>query len=193
MALRLVAAHDPPDADGRPNRWLNGAFVNEAFWLHLVAPQSTPLATYAIDGRPEVVLYGESHLATPTRVLAGQDFTVTVEKGDDRCTVSRISAQTGLQRKQCTLKLADVLITLSELGAGYPDVVDLLRKLEERHGLSCSVRVCAVPPEVSIQDLANSGREESADRRSEKKDSPHMNAENRRRGSPDVAAKSAAD
>jgi hypothetical protein len=159
MALRLVAAHDPPELDGRPNRWLNGRLLNDAFWLHQVAPASTPLVTYAVDRRPEVVLYGDGiSLTPPTRLLVGQDFTVTAADGDDRCTIMRISKESSQQRKQCALQLADVLATLAELGGGYPDAVDLLRKLEERGGMSCPVRVAAVPPEVTVQDIAETGR-----------------------------------
>ena len=164
LALRLVAAHDPPEADGRPNRWLQGEFLNEAFWLHRLAPGSTPLVTYAVDKRAEIVLYGtDIHLLTPTRLLVGQDYTVTTEPGDDRCTVNRITAQTGQQRKQCSLQLADLLLTLAELGASYPDVVDLLRKLEERQALSCPVRVNTLPADAKLEDLVEAGRKQKSE------------------------------
>jgi hypothetical protein len=160
MALRLVAAHDPPERDGSPNRWLNGQLLGESFWLHQVAPQSAPLVTYALDKRPEIVLYGDSiTLVTPTRLLIGQDFTLTAESGDDRCTVSRISKETGHQQKQSALRLDEVLRTLAELGGNYADAVELLRKLEERQGLSCPIHVATVPPDVQLEDLMAAGRQ----------------------------------
>jgi hypothetical protein len=164
LALRLVAAHDPPESDGRPNRWLHGEWLNEADWLHQVAPGATPLVTYAVDKRAEIVLYGDGiHLLTPTRLLVGPDYTVTAEPGDDRCTVSRISTKSGQQRKQCSLRLNDVLRTLADLGGSYPDAVDLLRKLEDRQALSCPVRVNTLPPEATLEKLVESSRTARAD------------------------------
>jgi hypothetical protein len=154
MALRMVAASDPPTRDGTPNRWINGRLLGEAFWLHHVAPHSSALVSYARDKRAEIVLYGDNiALVPPTKLLVGQDFTVAAMPGQDRCMVSRISVQTGEQQKQCSLRLDEVLRSLAELGGGYADAIDLLRRLEERQGLSCPITVCTLPPDVRLEDL----------------------------------------
>lgn len=165
MALRLAAEHDPPDPDGRPNRWLNGRLLGETFWLHQVAPEAAPLVTYAVERRAEIVLYGSKITLVPgTRVLVG-DLVVVVEPGDDRCTVSHISARTGARCKQCSLALVEVLQSLAELGGGYPDAVELLRKLEERQQLSCPVRVTTLPPDTTLETLVEAGRTQADSKR----------------------------
>jgi hypothetical protein len=135
-ALRLLN-------EAEPDHRVQGDLVNESFWLHRVAPKSPPLVHFAAGQRAEVVLFGEGHyLAPPIKVLAGQEFTVTAEPGDDRCTVGRFMHRQGR----------------IELGAQYPDVVELLRSLDERKGLSCVVRVNALPDRISAEDLHASGR-----------------------------------
>jgi hypothetical protein len=61
-------------------------------------------------------------------------------------------------RKQCTLRLEDVLRVMADLGAGYPEAVDLLRKLDDRQALNCAVAANVLPPTFSVEDLADAGR-----------------------------------
>jgi len=138
---------------------LNGALLNNAFWVHRVAPRSPGLVHFAARKRAEIVLFGEEPvLLPPFRILAGPEFTVTAETGDDRCTVSRISARHD-QKQQCSLRLQDVLIAMADLGAQYPDAVELLRKAGDRQRLSCPVRVNALPDAVAVETLAENGRD----------------------------------
>ena len=153
LALRLI--------DERDAR-LGGEQLNDAFWLHRVAPGSPKLVNFAVGKRAEVVLFGEGIAVTgPVRTLVGQEFAVTREADDDRVTVSRISAQTGKRYKQCPPALDDVIRTLSELGGDYPDVVDLLRKLGDAQALNCPVRAGALPAEVTLDVLVEAGRNPS--------------------------------
>lgn len=136
-----------------------GATQVGGFWLHRVAPRSPGLVHFAARKRAEVVLFGEDPaLAPPFRILAGPEFTVTAEPGDDRCTVSRISARHD-RKLQCSLRLEDVLTAMAELGAQYPDAVELLRKAGDRRCVTCAVRVNALPDAVSVEALAEGGRD----------------------------------
>ena len=150
FALRLLDERDPR---------LGGELLNEAFWLHKVASQSDRLVNFAISKRAEIVLFGDAiALTRPVRTLVGQEFTVTMEPGDDRCTLSRISAHGGKRSKQTSPKLEDVVRGMADLGAEYADVVDLLRKLDERQVLNSAVKINALPPEVSVQTLDEMAR-----------------------------------
>lgn len=145
------------DAD----RSLRAEPVGQAFWLHTVAPGSPPLVYYSTRQRPEIVLFGSKvRLAPPVKVLAGPEFTVTAEAGDERCTISRFLKQGTVARRQCGLQLDEVLRTLVELGGQYPDAIDLLNKVNERRCLTCPVRNCSVlPQEVPVTTLAESVRD----------------------------------
>ncbi len=152
-ALRLLDESGP-----RLQKDLGGEFLGHSFWLHQVAPKSSRLVHFALGKKAEVVLFGDDIQLAPVRLLAGTEFAVAVESGDDRCTVSRITSQGAVNRKQCTLRLADVIRAMADLGAGYPEVVDLLRKIDDRQALNCPIAANALPSLVSVEDLAEAGR-----------------------------------
>lgn len=155
-ALRLLDESAP-----RLRKDLGGEFLGQSFWLHQVAPRSTRLVHFALGKKAEIVLFGEDIQVGAVKVLAGSEFAVSVEQGDDRCTVSRITNQGAITRKQCTLRLDAVIRVMAELGAGYPEVVDLLRKLDDRQALNCSVATNTLPTMISVEDLADAGRDRS--------------------------------
>jgi len=169
-ALRQLAEHDLPEPgmktpSGEPyreylNKQLGGELLNGSFWLHRVAPRASRLVAFAADTRAEIVLFGDNiALAAPVRTLAGQEFALTYEPGGDRCTVSRFSARLGKRQKLCPPALEDVIRSMAELGAEYTDIVDLIRKLDEQGCLNCKVRLNTAPLEVTVQMLAEWGRE----------------------------------
>jgi Flagellar P-ring protein len=174
-ALRQLAEHDLPEPGlkapgGEPYReWLHrhlgGELLGGSFWLHRVAGGTQRLVAFAGDTRAEVVLFGDGiALAAPVRLLAGpgQEFALTFEPGADRCTVSRISARLGKRQKLCPPTLEEILRAMAELGGDYPDVIDLIHKLDERGGLNAAVRLNTAPPEVTVQMLAEWGRTPAA-------------------------------
>ena len=141
---------------------LGGELLNGAFWLHHIAPKSARLVCFAADTRAEVVLFGDGiALSGPVRMLAGpgQEYAVTFEPGNDKCVVSRIAAQFGRRQSLCPPMLEDIIRTMAELGAEYSDVVDLIRKLDERQGLNCAARLNTAPAEITPQMLVEAQRD----------------------------------
>ena len=136
---------------------VQGEFLNDSFWLHRVASHSQPLVHLATNRRAEIVLFGDDALLTPPFAILAGEFTVTATRDDDRCTLSRISLHAGKTRRQSSLKLEDVIRTMALMGAGYPDVVELLRRVDRAQCLSCRIAVDALPQAVAVQDLAKAG------------------------------------
>jgi hypothetical protein len=164
--LRQLAETDSPEirrktAWGTPYREylvnnLGGEYLAGSFWLHRVAQRSARFATFAGDTRAEVVLFGDRiGLTGAVRMLAGpaKEFALTYETGSDKCIVSRISAQLGRRQTLCPPTLEEIIRAMAELGAEYADIVDLMRKLDERQCLNCAVRLNTAPPEVTPQML----------------------------------------
>jgi hypothetical protein len=149
-ALRTLDENDPT---------IRGELLNESFWLHQVAPNTTPLVHISSTRRAEIVLFGEeAFLKAPFSFLAGE-FTVTSGTDDTHCTISRVPLRGGApSRKQCSLKLADVLRAFAQLGGMYPEAVEILQQAQECQCLSCRVRVDALPQATSVFDLARAGR-----------------------------------
>jgi len=136
---------------------VRGEHLNDSFWLHQVAADSKPLVHIASRNRPEIVLFGEEPtLIPPFPILAGE-FTVTANKEDTRCTIARISLRYGQSKRQCGLKLEEVLRTLAEMGGDYADAVEVLRRADQLQCLSCPVAIDALPQATSVFDLAKAG------------------------------------
>jgi hypothetical protein len=133
-----------------------GVKYNESFWIHKVALDSPPMIHILSSHRPEIVLFGEKQvMAAPFRIAVGDEFTVAADKDSPVCTIKRFSVKHGQAVKQCSMNVADVIKNLAEIGAGYGDVVDLLKKADEGGRLSCDLKVDALPKTTDIQDLAS--------------------------------------
>jgi hypothetical protein len=155
-AFRALRALDEHDAAVR------GELLNDCFWLHRVAPESAPLVHVAGSRRAEIVLFGqESYLVPPFSFLAGPEFTITAGRDDEHCTISRFSVHHGTRRRQCTLKVADVVKTFADLGGAYPDVIELLCQADQCHCLNCRVAVDALPQATAVEDLAKRDAEDT--------------------------------
>jgi hypothetical protein len=153
-ALRLLDESDPH---------VHGTLLGESFWVHQVEPESSPLVHYTLGQRAEVVLFGRGQRLLPPVDVRAQEFTVRADEGDDRCIIKRFMAKAGrIEQRLCSLQVADVLKTLAELGAQYPDVVGVLRSLGEEKAVSCPVRMNALPALLPAQDLVTLGRNPAA-------------------------------
>jgi hypothetical protein len=137
---------------------IRGERLNESYWLHRTARNSPPLVHVSTMKRAEIVLFGqEPFLKAPFGFMAGEFAVTATEK--DTCTVSRIPLRDAPLRRQCSLKLEEVLRTMAELGGGYPEAVTLLQQADKCECLTCRVRFDALPQAVSIYDLAKAGRD----------------------------------
>jgi hypothetical protein len=59
--------------------------------------------------------------------------------------IKRFSDTGPPQEQRCSLRLSDVLETVVALGAGYPDVVELLSQAQEQHNLQGRLWIEAIP------------------------------------------------
>jgi hypothetical protein len=139
---------------------VQGDRLNDTIWLHRLAPRSEPMVHVLTSRRAEIALFGqEPVLLAPLKVMAGKEFIISAEPGDDRCTVSRFRYQPpDVRRRQCSFALTHVLKTMTDLGAEYEEVVELLRQLDHHKRVSTPVLVDALPQVVPVQILAAAGR-----------------------------------
>jgi hypothetical protein len=148
-ALRALDEHDES---------VQGEQLNESFWLHKVAPGSAPLVHMSSNRRAEIVLFGDdAYLKPPFSILAGE-FAIT-EEGSGKCMISRFAVGHEPARRQCSLKLEDVLRTLASLGGTYTEAVELIRQADSCQSMTCRAAADALPQAVSVQELARAGSE----------------------------------
>jgi hypothetical protein len=141
------------------NPAVRGELLNDSFWLHTVAPNTPPLIHVCTMKRAEIVMFGEEPFLRPPFALMAGEFTVTASEGDAHCMVSRV-AHGSAQRREVSLKLRDVLTTMADLNALYPEVVQFIRQADRSDALTCRVRFDALPQAVPVEDLAKAGKEQ---------------------------------
>ncbi len=141
------------------NETIQGDYLSESFWLHRVSPDTPGMVHISTSKRPEIVLFGKEPMFKPPFSLQAGEFTLTSGEDDTKCNLSRIPLRGGkTSRKSCGLTVNEVIHTLSEMGALYPDVTELLRQADTTQGLSCRVRNDALPQAVSVYDLVKVGK-----------------------------------
>jgi hypothetical protein len=161
-AFRALSTLNPKDAA------IPGEVINENFTLHQVAPSSLPLVHASTSRRAEIVLFGKGAQFTgPFGHQAGPEFLVTAAAGDDHCIVARISAKSGMRKEPCSLQVDEVIRKLGEMGATYPDVVELLLRSQKYKNVSCRVAVDALPQSASVYQLAYEGVRAKAQQQAE--------------------------
>lgn len=140
------------------NPLLGGTLMNNAYWLHRVAPGSPGLVHVTSDRRSEVVLFGEGlKLRGPFTLPVGSDFAVSMSAADPDVRVSRVIRVNGeaeVKEVRCKPDLADVLVTLTRLGGGHGEAVELLTRADRAQVLSAALVVDALPKEMTVQQLA---------------------------------------
>lgn len=148
-ALMTLNSHDPA---------VQGARINESFYLHKVAPDSPGLVHATTSRRPELVIFGEEAVLLPPFTLtAGANFVVAARQDDNRCLLSHITARADREQQFCSYKLDDVVRQLGALGASYSDVVDLLQQAAHGHNLSCPFALDALPRAPTVEEIAAAG------------------------------------
>ena len=131
-----------------------GALMNKSFWLHVVAPKSPPFVHLLSSTRAEIVAFGNTPaLKAPFSLRGGQDIVLTARAGDTICTISRFSTRKGQKIEQCSLAVADVIKTMAEMGALYPDVAEMLVQARDTRTLNCDLALDALPKVVTIEKL----------------------------------------
>jgi hypothetical protein len=70
---------------------VQGEMVNDAFWLHRVAPNSPGLVHVSSCRRAEIVLFGEEPLLVPPVAIRAGEFNIVAGDDDKSCVISRFS------------------------------------------------------------------------------------------------------
>lgn len=144
---------------------LHGTNVKKAFWLHEVAPDSTPVVHLSSRQRAEVVLFGHSGtLVPPFSIPLGHEFVVSAKAGDEKATVTHLAEGKDGAREvsvKAATNLRAVLQAIGELGGGYSEAVELVRKTEAAKVLASAVAVDSTPRGIPIPQLARLAKSDS--------------------------------
>lgn len=140
-ALSTMAPNDP---------FVKGVPMKGNFSLHLINSTGEPFIHLTRRKRAEVVLFNaDQKFQLPMFVRAGAKILVQGTPSADGIVVKRIAAGESTTSKTVSPSVADVVKAVSEMGANYPDIVQMLVQAESQHNL---------PGEIAIDKLPKPGR-----------------------------------
>jgi hypothetical protein len=106
------------------------------FLLHPLQTQGEPMVHLTTRTRPEVVLFGADQAFTvPLFLAAGKHIMVTAQAGAQTASVVKFSPDRPDERREVSLKVADVIRAACELNATYPDIVQMLTEAAAQNNL----------------------------------------------------------
>ena len=128
-AFRALKELDPNDP------WLRPTAFGSRFLLHVIDAPGEPMVHVTRRRSPEVLVFGpEQQLRLPAVLNAGRHIKVIGETGDhNEVEVILYKLNEEPQRQRVSSRVVDIIRACGELGATYPDIVQLLIEAEQQH------------------------------------------------------------
>lgn len=121
-----------------------------AYMLHALQTTGEPMVHALTRTRPEVVLFGANQEFRPPLYLsAGRHIVVTSQSGDNKISLAKFQVGQPDQRREVSLQVAEVIRAADELGATYPEIVQLLADASKQKNL---------PTRLAVDELPEGGR-----------------------------------
>ena len=117
----------------------------DEFTLHYIESDPPNLIHITKDTRPEITLFGRDiKMNTPLLLDVGKNIMLKSD-GDDKIEVSKFSIDEPDQKRTISTDMAEVIKTVADLGATYPDIVEMIQNSVSTGCITCKVLVNAVP------------------------------------------------
>ena len=137
---------------------LGGKNLKKNFWLHNVAPDSGGMIHLTTLKRNEVVLFGRvGELGDTFSFPLGANFAASRNFGEALVTVAKVvDGKDGVEPVKVLVRptVGAVLNALGELGGGYPEAVEFVRRADSAKVLRCAVAIDAAPRGLPVTHLA---------------------------------------
>jgi hypothetical protein len=130
----------------RNDPFIRGTRLNDQFNFHVLKTEGEPLIHMTRNRLSEVVLFGaDQRFSTPLALTAGNHINVNAPAGSETITVTRFELGSPDQRKVVSTRVADVILTVAEMGGTYPDVAQMLSQADRQFNLPGSIAIDALP------------------------------------------------
>ena len=149
-ALWTLDKNDPFIRGERLGVRENDQNLDNLYKLHVLQTSGPPLVHVTLRTRPEITIFGaQQEFRPPMYVSAGKQIMVTAQPGATSVSLARFEVGKPDQRKEVSLRVADVIRAANELGATYPDILQLLADASKQKNL---------PTEIGVDKLPAAGR-----------------------------------
>ncbi|MDO4628336.1 MAG: flagellar basal body P-ring protein FlgI [Planctomycetia bacterium] len=118
---------------------------NRTFTLCVVPSTGKPMLHVTKSNRAEVVLFGENQMFKHPMTIEAANNIIVRTSSPTEVTVSRFEVNRPDQRRVVSCHVEDVIRALSDVGATYPDVLEVLQAAIEQNALDTSFRIDALP------------------------------------------------
>lgn len=114
--------------------------------LHALKTSGPSLVHVTLRTRPEVVIFGhEQEFSAPMYLSAGKHIMLTAQPGATTVSLARFEVGKPDQRKESSLRVADVIRAADELGATYPDILQMLADASKQKNVATPVAADKLP------------------------------------------------
>lgn len=139
-AVRALKENNPRDSSLGTTEF-DGKFV-----LHAVKQSAEPAVHVVRYRSPEVVVFGsQQDIRVPAVLNVGNRIRVIGKAGENKVTVTKYSLNTPPERRVVSTNLVEILHTVANLGARYPDVVQMLVEADEQANLIGELGIDRLP------------------------------------------------
>lgn len=126
-ALRALKELDPNDPA------LNAVTFRSRFVMNVIDSTGEPMVHVARRRTPEIVIFGaEQSFRLPVVLNAGSNLRIIGEPGSTDVEITLYELDSEPQRHRVRNRVADIIQTCGELGAAYPDVVQMLVEADKQ-------------------------------------------------------------
>jgi len=137
---------------------INGEKLGNEFMLHVLNVDGPPLIHLTSHKKAEVVLFGEEiSFTTPIAVQAGNHIRIMGQPGKDTLLISRYQVGKPDRRAEVSRHVGDIIRQVSEFGASYPDVAQMLFQASRQGNLQARLELDTLPESGRVYYRSRSG------------------------------------
>jgi len=157
-AFRALKELDPNDP------WLHPMVFDTRFLLHVIDVPGEPMVHVTRRRTPEVVVFGaEQQLRLPAVLNAGDHIRVIGATGEHEVEVIHYKLNEEPKRRRVSNRVVDIITACGDLGATYPDIVQMLIEAEQQHNFVGEFGIDRMPQAGRVYLAGNQSSEDEAD------------------------------